>query len=111
MGTHGASLGWTLLRWGHLVAAGVVAGGSLWWAAFVRQEPEAEDACGVAQFAHRQVERYLGATVALLVTAPHLAFFTGKGAGGFVVLHGVLVLAVAGLTAAAAVCPWHGADR
>ncbi|MFN3285546.1 MAG: sulfurtransferase TusA family protein [bacterium] len=115
MGTHGAPAGWTILRWMHLVAAALVAGGSLWWAAFVRDEAEAGDAQGVEPFAQREVERYqsllCGSGIVMLGTALHLLFFTGKGVREFVILHGALVLAVGGLVGSTVLCPRHRATR
>lgn len=113
MGTHGAPAGWTILRWMHLVATALVAGGSLWWAAFVRAEAEAGAAPSVEQFAHREVGRFLralrGWVLVMLGTAPHLVFFTGRGVREFAILHGALVLAVAGLIGSGVLCPRHRA--
>lgn len=111
--THGAGFAVVLLRWAYLVAAAVVAGGSLWWAAFVREEPEAGDRQAVDRFARREAGRFLRtlpvAAAGLVVSSLHLLRLTRPGVSWLVGLLEVLVAAVAALTASLTLCPRHRA--
>ncbi|MDR7414990.1 MAG: sulfurtransferase TusA family protein [Armatimonadota bacterium] len=111
VGTHGAGFAVVLLRWAYLVSAAVVAGGSLWWAAFVREEPEARDRQAVDRFARREAERFLrilpAAAAGLVVSSLHLLWLTRPGVSWLVGLLEVLVAAVAVLTASLTLCPRH----
>ena len=79
MATHGAPWSLGVVRWLHLAALGWLAGGSMWWGWFVRQEPEAGDAAEVGVFCEAEVRRFRpiarGAAALALLTSPHLIFF------------------------------------
>lgn len=109
--THGAAFPFSLLRWAYLVAAGVVGGSSLWWAAFVREEPEAGNRQHVERFCRREVELYTRVLAAgalgLAAGAPHLWFFVRRGVEVPVAVHGAFLTVVVGIAASLGSCPRH----
>lgn len=78
MTTHAAPPAWALVRWLHLTALGVLAGGAMWWGFFWRA-PEHEEPLSVAQLLVAQERRFrvIGAAAWLLtaVTAFQLLWF------------------------------------
>jgi putative copper resistance protein D len=105
---HGASPGIALLRWVHLMAMGVLAGGTMWWGFFIRRPEEPEERRDVARFvlAQRALFRRIG-LVALALAAPsaaHLAAMAGwaRGAGAGAWLWGDVAILLPTLAAVAA---------
>lgn len=81
MSTHGAPAAWALVRWIHLAALGVLAGGTMWWGFFVRRPSEAGDEPPVGRLILAGARRYriiaLVALALVVLTASHLVWFHG----------------------------------
>ncbi len=79
MSTHGAPPLWILVRWLHLVALGILAGGAMWWGIFLKRSDNPEEEAMVARFALAQQRHFRaisgGALLLALSTAPHLFWF------------------------------------
>ena len=81
MTTHGAPLGWVVVRWVHLAALGILAGGAMWWGVFLKRskDEDSQDAAQTTRFALAQQQRFRaisgGALLLVLLTAPHLFWF------------------------------------
>jgi len=111
MATHGATWSLALLRWGHLVSLAVAAGGGLWWAVLVREEPEGGDPEAVESFAAREVDRYLRlvgiAGLGMAITSGHLQFFAAQPGRAWVLvlLHGVLLAGLLGVVCSLVASP------
>lgn len=81
MTIHGAPAVWAIVRWLHLVALGVLVGGTMWWGWFVRRPDLVEETADVARFSVAQQARFraiaLGALIVGVLTLPHLLWFAG----------------------------------
>jgi putative copper resistance protein D len=76
MSTHGTPPAWALIRWLHLAALGVLAGGLMWWGLFMNRPDDPQEVDSVARFARAQQNRFRaiawGAWGVALVSASHL---------------------------------------
>lgn len=76
MSTHGTPPAWALIRWLHLAALGVLAGGLMWWGFFLKRPDDPQEVDLVARFTRAQQNRFRaiawGAWVVALVAVPHL---------------------------------------